>query len=586
MKKKKNNFIPVIIILLAIIGLLVWAIVGVGNKGGKNDPDITDNRTKAPASTKGPLYTVTYAAEEHGIISGTPEQQVAAGETTETVTAVADAGYVFTGWSDGYTNPTRQDAVNNNAEYTAHFTRLYTVAFMVKPSGAGKISGETAQFIIDGSSTEAVSAEAASGYKFAGWSDGSTSAQYASFTPSDDVTLTACFEEIPEIAKIYITTDDGKSITSKEEYKTARFSVESAVKSYNIQNAACTIRGRGNSSWMMFASSKPSYRFKIDEKTQLLGLGAVPGRDYVLISNHGDATMLRNWIMLRLGQLMDNIPYTVTDKYVELYINNDYRGLYLLCEHIETGKSRIDIDDSGEDPDTGYLIELDSRSEAEPGAVRFTVKGSDRYFVIKSDGKNDAQVAYIKDYMSSMYAAMKSGDRAEIDRYADIPSVIDMFILQEFSKNRDVGFASFYMTKEKGGKIFFTCPWDFDLALGNDASASGATNLLTLTGNYNTTTPNLFFVELIKYDWFKKEVRARLNELKPVFTQLQEETHFMAEFLREANGRNDKKWDRFGHRIFWEPSHLANDLKSYDDHLNHLYNWMSDRISYIYDYFS
>lgn len=87
--------------------------------------------------------------------------------------------------------------------------------------------------------------------------------------------------------------------------------------------------------------------------------------------------------------------------------------------------------------------------------------------------------------MTRFHNAVKAGDREAVDALADIPSIIDMFLLEEFSKERDAGFASFYLIKEPGGKLRFSCPWDFDLSLGNDSMFRYPKGLVTESDRAN-----------------------------------------------------------------------------------------------------
>ena len=84
-------------------------------------------------------FVFTYTAGSGGSISGAASQAVDSfGETATDVTAIANPGYVFTGWSDGFTSATRNDNdwqndLSGNTSYdisvTANFTPLiYTVA--------------------------------------------------------------------------------------------------------------------------------------------------------------------------------------------------------------------------------------------------------------------------------------------------------------------------------------------------------------------------------------------------------------------------------------------------------------------------
>lgn len=69
--------------------------------------------------------SVNYSAGLGGKIVGAPEQLVLSGDSAESVVAVAEYGYVFVGWSDGYGKPARvDDDVRAPINVTALFEEL------------------------------------------------------------------------------------------------------------------------------------------------------------------------------------------------------------------------------------------------------------------------------------------------------------------------------------------------------------------------------------------------------------------------------------------------------------------------------
>ena len=99
------------------------------------------------------------------------------------------------------------------------------------------------------------------------------------------------------------------------------------------------IRIRGNSTRMY---KKKAYQIKLKEKSDLLGMGKA--RTWVLLANVIDGSMLRNDLALRLAAAV-GLPYTSSCAFVDLYLNGNYKGNYLLCEKVQIHKQRIDIPD-------------------------------------------------------------------------------------------------------------------------------------------------------------------------------------------------------------------------------------------------
>lgn len=68
---------------------------------------------------------VTYMVEGGGTIQGEADQVVMYGEDASTVVAVADDGYVFSGWDDGLQDPSRTDTViTENLVFIAKFEEV------------------------------------------------------------------------------------------------------------------------------------------------------------------------------------------------------------------------------------------------------------------------------------------------------------------------------------------------------------------------------------------------------------------------------------------------------------------------------
>ena len=99
------------------------------------------------------------------------------------------------------------------------------------------------------------------------------------------------------------------------------------------------IKGRGNTSWTY---AKKPYNIKFEKKTALFGMDKA--KKWTLLANYVDKTLLRNHTALSLATEL-GIPFTSQHTFVDLYINNEYYGNYVLCESVETGDGRVEITD-------------------------------------------------------------------------------------------------------------------------------------------------------------------------------------------------------------------------------------------------
>ena len=112
-----------------------------------------------------------------------------------TLTATANSGYEFQGWSDGVTNNPRTITVTGNATYTAVFgevgTTYYNVTTSVSPAGAGTVTGGGTY---EAGSVIVLTATANPGYTFNRWDDNSTQ-NPRTVTVNGDMSFTAIFTQ-------------------------------------------------------------------------------------------------------------------------------------------------------------------------------------------------------------------------------------------------------------------------------------------------------------------------------------------------------------------------------------------------------
>ena len=86
-----------------------------------------------------------------------------------------------------------------------------------------------------------------------------------------------------------------------------------------------------------------SYKIEFINKQEMLGMPK--DRDWALIANYADKTLMKNYLMYRLSAKLG--LQSPRCRFVELYINKEYLGVYLLTETIKIGKKRINIPENG-----------------------------------------------------------------------------------------------------------------------------------------------------------------------------------------------------------------------------------------------
>ena len=464
--------------------------------------------------------------------------------------------------------------------------KVVIVNYAASSSAAGSVSGSTQQTVRYGETkTSSVTATAKLGYRFVGWSDGKKEATRSGDCPSENTLYTAIFEyDARELPVISVTTSTGREVESKEVYIDGTVAISNCEQEYLLEAMDMEIRGRGNFSWAR--SEKKSYRIKLSEKQNLLGQGTGKAKSWTLIANHCDQTLIRNFITLNYARKLDNLAFMSSAVSVDLYFNGEYRGVYTLCEQNQVNKHRVNIAENPESLLTGYLIEMTNY------AAENVFHAGGRAYETKNDLSTDInlynqQQKYIADIVQKCWNAVERGNREEIERLLDIPSVVDAYIVEELFKNKDDGWDSFYMYYDAtvtGEKLHFGPIWDFDLTGGNaDEGAAYYEGLWAGVGGQ--MQDNGWFIKLLNYSWFRALVTERWNELKSETDKIPGDIIAEAERGYRAYRRNFDKWQIFGQRINLEPPQVTS-LRRYSQHYHDYSDWMKNRIDWLDSYFN
>lgn len=255
-----------------------------------------------------------------------------------------------------------------------------------------------------------------------------------------------------------IHTEEGADIADRETWVNCHFSLDGKGEYSNFSGTG-RIRGRGNSSWLYY--DKKPYKFKLDAKSKLLGLDKA--KNWNLLSNYRDVTDMMNAYAFETARWM-GMPFTNHSRFVEVFLNGDYIGVYQLTEKIEIGKGRVDID-----PEEGVLMSLDlddgpslspdatDNFWSEVYALPMCVKEPEDLSVERMDA--------IKADFAVLERAVQERDYQMVDSLMDIRSFISILQLHEFLYNVEIDAPrSLYMFKDKGGKYTFGPVWDWDAA--------------------------------------------------------------------------------------------------------------------------
>lgn len=384
---------------------------------------------------------------------------------------------------------------------------------------------------------------------------------------------------------LYITTDDGAGITSKDAYKSSKITLDynGAYDFTNITNIQAGVKGRGNSSWRL---DKKPYKIKFENGTSLFGLEKA--KRWVLIANHVDRSLIRNDLAYAIGEVLDNMVFIPSSYMVDVFVNGKYMGVYQLSEQIEINEGRIPGEENSSEVDTDYLLELGGDKLETPFGYNNFSTDLFKWVEIKNPDEENLsleQYAYIKDYVNQVEEAVMAGEGYE--ELLDIPSLIDWFLLYEFSYNLDGAFRrSDFLLKEKGGKLYFCTPWDFDYAFGNMSLDTWSYQEWICLGNANTDAYDMYIKTnimdyLLKDANFTAKLKARWDEVGKLMLSTALATIDEAEInLLPSANENFKRWRIMGSRLQYENNRTVN-LYTYEEQLDYLRDFINNRYAWM-----
>jgi len=395
-----------------------------------------------------------------------------------------------------------------------------------------------------------------------------------------------------------LNTEGGAAITSRETYINGSFTLSNA----GAIDASGTleVRGRGNSTWDWL---KKPYRLKLTTSTSLLGMPK--SKNWVLLANYADKTMVRNDVAFMFSRTL-GFEWTPRAQYVELKLNGAYQGVYQLVEHIRIDKDRVNIDelkvtDVGSDTISGgYLMEIDFRHGLKYCETEFydpvcqngvnTSRNID--FCIDSthnmapaclanpETLHDPLWVNQRNYIQTYYAEAEAalfGDNFKdpvigYAAYFDVDSVVNYYIQNELFRNVDGAVASFYMYKKRGGKLFFGPVWDFDLSMGN----AGYNNASYIAGWHIRNAS--WFTQFFKDPAFEAKVKVRWKELREsgAIEYIFQYAQARALWLDEQQKKNYQMWS-VTEVVEWVQHGTHGGTGSYDAEVNELLRWQRQR---------
>ena len=363
--------------------------------------------------------------------------------------------------------------------------------------------------------------------------------------------------EVPEY-KSFSATGEENIIENTDPYTTGTVSVIRDENGNNdlsdnpVYYSQMRIKKRGHTS---YSYDKSQYLIKTvnedgtDNESDILDMGA--GDSWILNGSMADKSMIRNYLAYRIASEIDGNMMSPDSEFCEVLINRDgtyeYVGVYLLMETVSRGESRIDIEQYKEkNVYSSYIVRRDRFTNFD---VMLNTYGrmnnlSEQWIGLKYPSANkitEQTKQYIENDFSKTEQILYAEDETYFkiyDKYIDIDTFVDYFLINEYFGNYDAGEHSTYMYKNSGDLLNIGPVWDFDQAMNNYFAEEIKPAKLAFQ-----TKP--IFDRLTKDQRFLTELKERYSKLQRkelseehVFSVIDETT----DYLKSARAREWYRW--------------------------------------------
>ncbi len=416
---------------------------------------------------------------------------------------------------------------------------------------------------------------------------------------SDTPSKTESIEKSP--LPLLVVESNQKYINDKKRIKASLYIINNKNSGYSyLKDTAVSprtdikIEVRGFSSVRLPKKNYSLRTIKSDKSNNELALLGLPADcEWILNANCMDRSLSRNTLMYELYRQIGY--YASRSRVVELMINGQYMGVYILNEKIKRSSERLADTDSFP---KGMIIKLDTPRDNKPGWYSkhkgFDGAGYRCYFQYNYppyDELDTGKILFIQKKINYFEESIaNTNDIDSLNKVINVKSFVDFLLLQEFSKNSDAFNLSIYLHLNRQQQVEIGPIWDFDRALGN-----GVSDRVRFTSGFKYAYADkdamhpvpMWWKQLLSKPQFKKLVQERWKDLRlavlsehNIYSQLDSITSL----IRPVQERNFKVWPVLG--IARSNFHGDPAVNTYEKEIADMKNWMHERLLWLDKAFS
>ncbi|MFN8302136.1 MAG: CotH kinase family protein [Saprospiraceae bacterium] len=325
--------------------------------------------------------------------------------------------------------------------------------------------------------------------------------------------------------------------------------------------------------------------------------------DWALISPLNDKSLIRDALAYWLAtRAMDWAPRT---RFVEVVLNGEYIGVYLLLETVKRDGDRVDIaklkdsDLAGDSLTGGYILAMDKDNGNVGGDwpsayPPFVGAWQTTWFQVvypKSDDIQPEQRTYIEGYMNDFEQMLAQWTPNTTPAYADwidVESWASYLLVNEVTKNTDAYRLSayFYKDRDDNNPLLKMGPvWDFNIAFGIGDYCEGQ-YFEGWSKDFNEFCPDdpwvihFWWKKLLRDAAFQAQIKDRWQTLRAgpwSDAEVSACIDSLTDLLAEPAARNFQRWPVLGQYII--PNAFVG--QTWQQEIDYLDTWLGNRIAWM-----
>jgi len=326
------------------------------------------------------------------------------------------------------------------------------------------------------------------------------------------------------------------------------------------------IKGHGNTS---FQRDKKPYQIKFTGAVSFFGMSAK--EKWILLANRLDPSYMRNYATYELARAIDlDAPEA---KFVDLYINGEYRGNYLLTQ-------------KPENPSAEALLEHNYGSRLEWRENNFRTASGEGFVIRWPDIIPNNRMEMIRDTVQQTEDEIMAGDDAF---HFDLEGFAKKYLIEEFVLNEAQSTTSaWYFIMNR--KMYATSAWDYDKSYGSHTRFQEPT-AITRQACYNEDERTEWYLHLTRNEAFQDFVwnDYKTKMLPALVTLVQDQIPKWKEEIRGSVLMDRLRWPanedcKYDYPIaVAEQIGIASEEELYDLAVDQLTDWITKRCLFYND---